>query len=87
MLALQDSPSAAPAKKPKVDVVQPPKPAKLAWKNVQTTVSDAKAANERLLRDAQRYVQKIRSAKDPGLVSKMTDIHDSLSGNIVSLLK
>jgi predicted ATP-grasp superfamily ATP-dependent carboligase len=63
-----------------------PKPAaKLTWKSVQSTVADAKAASERLLRDASRYVQKIREANDTGLVSKMSDIMDALQGNIKML--
>lgn len=66
--------------------VMKPKPAtKLTWKSVQSTVADAKAASERLLRDASRYVQKIREANDTGLVSKMSDIMDALQGNIKML--
>lgn len=85
MLMLEDSPPAPQAKAPAVEVVKPKPPPKLTWKSVQSTVADAKSANERLLRDASRYVQKIREANDTGLVSKMSDIMDALQGNIKML--
>ena len=65
-----------------MEVMKPTPAAKLTWKSVQSTVADAKAASERLLRDASRYVQKIREANDTGLVSKMSDIMGALQGNI-----
>jgi molecular chaperone GrpE (heat shock protein) len=89
LLAIEDSPPASrPSSKAQagtVEVMKPKPAAKLTWKSVQSTVADAKAASERLLRDASRYVQKIREANDTGLVSKMSDIMDALQGNIKML--
>lgn len=85
MLALEDSPSAAQAKAAKVEVMKTKAASKLTWKSVQSTVADAKSASERLVRDASRYVHKIREAQDNGLVAKMSDIMDALQGNIKML--
>lgn len=85
MLAIQDSPSAVKAKAATVEVMKPKAAPKLTWKSVQSTVADAKSASERLVRDASRYVQKIREAQDSGLVAKMSDIMDALQGNIKML--
>ena len=84
MLAIEDSPPAS-KQKTTVEVIKPKPEAKLSWKSMQATVADAKSASERLLRDASRYVQKIREAKDNGLVSKVTDIMDALQSNIKML--
>ena len=63
MLAMENSPPAS-KQKTTVEVIKPKPEAKLSWKSMQATVADAKSASERLLRDASRYVQKIREAKD-----------------------
>lgn len=85
LLALEDSPPSTRALPATVEIVKQKSEAKCSWKSVQSTVSDAKGASERLLRDASRYVQRIRESNDTSLVAKMSDIMDSLHSNIKML--
>ena len=64
----------APAPEPKV--------VKLAWKVLQSPIGDAKDANERLQRDFNRLVIKVRGAQDEKLTEKMKTMVALLTENI-----
>jgi hypothetical protein len=63
----------APAPEPKV--------VKLAWKVLQSPIGDAKDANERLQRDFNRLVVKVRGARDEKLTEKMKTMVALLTEN------
>lgn len=74
---------ALPSSEPKE--VKEPKVVKLQWKVLQKTVGDAKDANERLQRDLNRLVVKVREAADEKLTEKIRD-HVALLANNLGIL-
>ena len=58
----------------------------IPWKKIESVVNDAKAANERLLRDTSRYVNKIRGSQDcKDLVDQVKDVMNKLTENLQKL--
>ena len=58
---------------------------KMSWKVLEQTVGDAKDANERLQRDCNRLVVKVRGAQDGKLIEKMKSMVAVLSDNLQTL--
>lgn len=63
---------------------RPSKTMKLPWEKVLPTVSEPKAANERLQRDCSRMVMKVRGG-DPELVTKIKVTMAQLTDNVGKL--
>ena len=89
-LALPDVtfPTAASSVKANKQLALPapePKVVKLSWKVLEKTVGDAKDANERLQRDSNRLVVKVRGAQDEKLIEKMRNMVAALSENLQTL--
>ena len=62
-----------------------PKVQKLVWKALEKTVGDAKDANERLQRECNRLVVKVRSANDEKLIEEMKKMVAQLSESLLLL--
>lgn len=77
MLWLRQKQLALPPSEPKV--------VKLQWKVLEKTVVDAKDANERLQRECNRLVVKVRGASDEKLAEKIRAMVALLATNIGSL--
>lgn len=62
------------------------KPEVIPWKKVEAVVNDAKGANERLMRDTSRYVNKIRGIADAqDLVDQVKEVMQKLTENLQKL--
>ena len=62
------------------------KPEVILWKKVEAVVNDAKGANERLMRDTSRYVNKIRGMADgQDLVDQVKEVMQKLTENLQKL--
>ena len=62
-----------------------PKTQKVPWKSFEHQVGQAKGANERLQRDASRWVMKVRGGQDSELQEKIKAVLTLLTDNLASL--
>ena len=62
------------------------KPEVILWKKVEAVVNDAKAANQRLMRDTSMYVNKFRGTADcQDLVDQVKEVMHNLTENLQKL--